>query len=82
MMAPTIPKRIVIMIPPGSLPGIIAFAMTPAIKPRMIQPIIAMISQPPSSAVTYLSRVLSLCNALNGEGYITAWFGWQWKGRG
>src|SRR6185503_6238945 len=38
--APTIPMRIVTMIPPGSFPGMIALAIAPAIKPRTIHAII------------------------------------------
>src|SRR5688500_13338340 len=34
--APTIPMRIVTIIPPGSLPGMIAFAIAPAMRPRTI----------------------------------------------
>ena len=35
--APTIPIMIVTSQPPGSLPGWIAFAMAPAISPKIIQ---------------------------------------------
>src|SRR4029079_268421 len=38
--APTMPMRIVTMIPPGSFPGMIALAIAPAIKPRTIHAII------------------------------------------
>jgi hypothetical protein len=34
--APTIPRRAVIIKPPGSLPGIRAFATKPAIRPIII----------------------------------------------
>src|ERR1044071_1779110 len=41
---PAMPSRIVMMAPPGSRPGMMAFAMIPAIRPKTIQPIIANIS--------------------------------------
>ena len=37
--APAIPIRMVTMIPPGSRPGMITFANTPAISPRTIHEI-------------------------------------------
>jgi hypothetical protein len=36
--APTMPMTIVMMMPPGSLPGRMALAMTPASSPRTIHP--------------------------------------------
>ena len=44
--APTIPMRIVTMIPPGSLPGMIALAIAPAIRPSTIHAMIP-IALPP-----------------------------------
>ena len=40
MNAPTIPMMIVTMIPPGSLPGMMALAMIPAMRPRTIHAMI------------------------------------------
>ena len=40
--APTIPMIAVTMIPPGSSPGMIAFAITPAIRPRTMNAMIPM----------------------------------------
>src|SRR5829696_7504718 len=39
-IAPTMPISIVTMMPPGSSPGRIAFAIAPASRPRTIQPMI------------------------------------------
>src|SRR6516164_5625112 len=36
-IAPAIPMRIVTMIPPGSFPGMMNFAIAPAMRPRKIQ---------------------------------------------
>src|SRR5690349_23198678 len=36
--APTIPRMIVTKIPPGSLPGIMSFAIAPTTSPKIIQP--------------------------------------------
>ena len=41
-MAPTIPMIVVTMRPPGSSPGRIALAMTPASRPSTIQPMMPM----------------------------------------
>src|SRR5437764_2877441 len=46
MTAPTTPNSMVTMQPPGSLPGMINFAMAPATNPRTIQPRKPMISTP------------------------------------
>src|ERR1051325_3683397 len=48
--APTIPMRIVTMIPPGSGPGMSAFAIAPAISPSTIHATIP-ITSPPSDGV-------------------------------
>src|SRR5215216_4052513 len=45
-IAPAIPIRIVTMIPPGSSPGRIAFAIAPAMSPSSIQPMIPMTARP------------------------------------
>src|SRR5215213_958076 len=45
MIAPRMPMIVVTMMPPGSSPGMIAFAIAPANSPRMIQPMMPM--QPP-----------------------------------
>src|SRR5215213_5625402 len=49
---PAMPSRIVTMAPPGSRPGMMAFAIIPAIKPKTIQPIIANIFFSSDSQVT------------------------------
>jgi len=36
-IAPAMPMRIVTMIPPGSFPGMMNFAIAPAMRPRKIQ---------------------------------------------
>ena len=36
-IAPAMPMRIVTIHPPGSLPGMMSFAIAPAIRPRQIQ---------------------------------------------
>src|SRR5438046_2163594 len=45
--APTIPMMIVMKTPPGSLPGMMALAIAPAIKPRTIHARIDISSKPP-----------------------------------
>src|ERR1043165_3047368 len=44
--APTIPMSMVTMAPPGSLPGMMAFAIAPAIKPSTIHAMIPIDSPP------------------------------------
>src|SRR4051812_35803442 len=44
--APAMPKSMVMIHPPGSFPGIRSLAIAPAIKPKMIQPIMAPIVPP------------------------------------
>src|SRR5215204_5985859 len=39
-MAPAMTSRMVTMAPPGSRPGMMAFAITPAMRPKTIQPMI------------------------------------------
>src|SRR5919202_4374181 len=53
MTAPTMPRMMVTMIPPGSSPGMISLAKAPAMSPTMIQNI---------SAVIIFSPLLSLGN--------------------
>src|SRR5258705_3930486 len=76
MNAPTMPISMVTMMPPGSLPGMRALAIAPAISPSTIQARIP-ISEPPKvrvddgvsyrNARTMYGRVWS--GALGGLGY-------------
>src|SRR5712671_5008377 len=50
--APAMPSRMVMIIPPGSLPGMTALAIRPAISPNIIHPRIASVARPPSRFLT------------------------------